>query len=180
MVSRFHELFTGNRVGFDPVPVSDGYFTLRTPEIDDTTWRALASAIGRDDLVDDPGFAGPTARREHRREIEDLVQSWARTRTRQEVWLALKDLGYFGAPVLSLGEVLEDPHVRERQAFVQRDHPNAGPTTLLAPWIHLSETPSSIHDDSPSVGQHTDEVLSDVLGLAPRDVEALHAQGVVQ
>jgi crotonobetainyl-CoA:carnitine CoA-transferase CaiB-like acyl-CoA transferase len=180
MISRFHEHFTGNKIGADPIRVADGYFTLRTPDINDATWLQLAHVTERDDLAEDPRFATAAARRQHREELEELVQGWAREKSRQEVWVGLKDLGYFGAPVLALGEVLEDPHIKERQAFIQRDHPTAGPVTLLAPWIHMSGTPASIHDDSPAIGQHTDEVLGGLLGLTPNDLSELRAKGVVQ
>lgn len=178
MVSSMHEHFTGNKVGFRPVPVGDGYFTLRTPDISDAVWAKLARLIGQE--VEDPRFTTAKARRQHSSELEELVRAWARGKTRREVWDGLRDLGYFGAPVLSIGEVLEDPHIKERRAFIERDHPTAGPTTLLAPWIHLSKTPAAIHDDAPAVGQHTDEVLGGLLGLTAAELSDLHAQGVVQ
>jgi succinate--hydroxymethylglutarate CoA-transferase len=76
--------------------------------------------------------------------------------------------------------VLEDPHIKARQAFIVRDHPTAGPTTLLAPWIHLSKTPASIHDDAPAIGQHTDEVLGGILGLSGMELAELRAQGAIK
>jgi crotonobetainyl-CoA:carnitine CoA-transferase CaiB-like acyl-CoA transferase len=79
-----------------------------------------------------------------------------------------------------MGEVIEDPHIKERKAFIQRNHPKAGPTTLLAPWIHMSKTPTSIHDDSPALGQHTDEVLGGVLGLSASELSALRAESVIK
>jgi formyl-CoA transferase len=91
----------------------------------------------------------------------------------------LRELDYFGAPVLSIGEVMEDRHIKERRAFIERDHPTAGPTTLLAPWIHLSQNPSSIRHDAPAIGQHTDEVLG-ALGLTTAELADLRAQGVIK
>jgi crotonobetainyl-CoA:carnitine CoA-transferase CaiB-like acyl-CoA transferase len=179
MISRFHEFFTGNRIGVDSIQVADGYFNLRTPDITDSVWRELAQILDDGALADDPRFATSAARREHRRELDELVRDWASGRTRQEVWEALKDLGYFGAPVLSLAEVLEDPHVKERKAFYQHDHVTAGQVTLLAPWIHLSGTPTSIHDDSPAIGQHTDEVLGGVLGLSADELSELRTKGAI-
>ena len=180
MVSRFHELFTGNRVGYTPIPVGDGFFTLRTPDVPEPAWPALVRAIDQPELADDPRFVTAEARRKNRTGLDDIVKAWARNRTRQEVWEALKDVGYFGAPVLSLNEVLEDPHVKARHAFIERDHPTAGPTTLLAPWIHMSETPPSIHDDAPLVGQHTDAVLGELLGLDTGELSELRTKGVIQ
>ena len=92
----------------------------------------------------------------------------------------LRDLGYFGASVLSLGEVIDDPHVKARGAFVERAHPRAGATKLVAPWIRLSETPASIHADAPGLGEHTDQVLGDLLGLGSMELSELRAQGVVK
>ena len=180
MVSSFHQYFTGNKVGTRPMQVADGYFTLRTPEVSDDNWKRLARVIGREDLATDPRFATEAVRRQHRAEIEDLIRTWARRQTRQTLWDGLRDLGYFGAPVLSLGEVMEDPHIKARQAFIEREHPSAGPTKLLAPWIRLSETRASIRDDAPAIGQHTDEVLGRYLGLSSEELTELRAQGVVK
>jgi len=75
--------------------------------------------------------------------------------------------------------VLEDPHIKARRAFIERDHPTAGPTTLLAPWIHLSKTPASIRDDAPAIGQHTEEVLGGLLGLSVADLSDLRTKGII-
>jgi crotonobetainyl-CoA:carnitine CoA-transferase CaiB-like acyl-CoA transferase len=180
MISSMHEYFTGIDVGNLPIPVADGYFTLRIPEISDHVWSKLAHAMERDDLIQDQRFATAAARRDHLADLEKIVKSWAQTKSRQELWDGLRDLDYFGAPVLSTREVLEDPHIKARQAFIKRDHPTAGPTTLLAPWIHLSKTPASIRDDAPAIGQHTDEVLGGILGLTKSELGELRAQGVIK
>ncbi len=180
MISSMHEYFSGINVGNLPVPVADGFFTLRVPDISDEIWSKLAHLMERDDLVQDPRFVTAAARRQHQSELEELIKGWARGKTRQELWDGLRGLDYFGAPVLSIREVLEDPHIKSRQAFIQRDHPTAGPTTLLAPWIHLSRTPASIREDAPAIGQHTNEVLEGVLGLSRGELGELRAQGVIK
>jgi crotonobetainyl-CoA:carnitine CoA-transferase CaiB-like acyl-CoA transferase len=179
MTSSLHEHFTGNSVGNRPMKVADGYFTLRVPEMSDSVWAQVAPLIGGNNLLRDPRFATSESRRQHRGELEEIVRTWASGKTRQEIWDGLRELDYFGAPVLSIGEVMEDRHIKERRAFVERDHPNAGPTTLLAPWIHLSKTPTSIHHDAPTIGQHTDEVLGS-LGLTVTELADLRAQGVIK
>jgi crotonobetainyl-CoA:carnitine CoA-transferase CaiB-like acyl-CoA transferase len=180
MVSSFHQYFTGNRVGTRPIQVADGYFTLRSPQLDDAEWKRLARVIGREELADDPRFSNQTARGQRSGEIEEMVRAWARQQTRQTIWDGLRDLGYFGAPVLSLGEVIEDPHIKSRQAFIERDHPTAGPTKLVAPWIRMSETPCSVRNDAPALGQHTDEVLGGVLNLSAAELNKLRAEDVVK
>ncbi len=180
MISSMHEYFTGINVGNSPIPVADGYFTLRIPEISDAVWSKLAQLMRRDDLIQDQRFATAVGRRDHQAELEEMIKAWARGKTRQELWDGLRDLDYFGAPVLSTREVLEDQHIKTRQAFIVRDHPTAGPTTLLAPWIHLSKTPASIRDDAPAIGQHTDEVLGGILGLSGMELRDLRGQGVIK
>jgi crotonobetainyl-CoA:carnitine CoA-transferase CaiB-like acyl-CoA transferase len=181
MVSKLHQHFTGNSVGGSAPPqVADGYFTLRAPEMNDEAWARLAALMENEDLRDDPRFATAIARRRHQRELNEALRTWARGKTRQELWEGLRDIGFFGAPVLSLGEVLEDPHIKGRRAFIEREHPTAGVQTLIAPWIRLSETPTSIESVSPTTGQHTDWVLQDVLGLSREDVAELRAEKIVQ
>lgn len=180
MISSMHEYFTGNNVGNYPIPVADGYFTLRIPDMSDAVWAQLAQLLGRDELVKDPRFATAPARRQQRAELEKMIKTWAREKTRHELWEGLRELDYFGAPVLSTDEVLEDAHIKERHAFIERDHPTAGPTTLLAPWIHLSKTPASIREDAPALGQHTDEVLGKLLSLSAAELSDLRAEGAIK
>jgi crotonobetainyl-CoA:carnitine CoA-transferase CaiB-like acyl-CoA transferase len=180
MTSSLHEHFTGNRVGNTPMKVADGYFTLRVPELSDAVWPRLAAVVGRNDLVHDERFATAAARSKNRTELEEIVRAWASRTTRQEIWNGVRELGYFGAPVLSVGEVMEDQHIRARGAFIERNHPSAGPLTLLAPWIHLSKTPTSIHDDAPEIGQHTNDVLGGLLGISEAELRSLRDQGIVR
>jgi formyl-CoA transferase len=153
---------------------------LRIPDLSDSGWLKLAKLMEREDLIEDARFANAPARKQHRAVLYDLIRSWMRGKTRQELWEGLRQIDYFGAPVLSMGEVIEDPHIKERKAFIDRDHPTAGPVKLLAPWIHMSKTPASIRSDSPVLGQHTDEVLGGVLGLSATELRNLHEQGVVK
>ena len=179
MTSSMHEHFTGNSVGNRPMKVADGYFTLRVPDMSDSVWARAAPLIGATTCSTIPALrlqprAGSTATSWRR-----YSRASASGRTRQQIWDGLRELDYFGAPVLSVGEVIEDLHIKERRAFVERDHPTAGRTTLLAPWIHLSKTPTAIHHDAPAIGQHTDEVLG-ALGVTTADLADLREQGVIK
>ena len=180
MISEFHEHFIGIEIGNKPIPVADGYFTMRVPDLSDRGWTKLVKLMDRDDLLQDSRFATVAARKQHRSALYELIRTWMLGKTRQELWNGLRAIDYFGAPVLSMGEVIEDEHIKERKAFIDRDHPTAGPTKLLAPWIHMSKTPASIRTDSPALGQHTDEVLGGVLGMTAAELGELRAQGVVK
>src|SRR5262245_37541336 len=78
MISSMHEYFTGIDVGNLPVPVADGFFTLRVPEISDQVWSKLARLMERNNLVQDPRFATAAARRQHQTDLEELIKAWAR------------------------------------------------------------------------------------------------------
>jgi crotonobetainyl-CoA:carnitine CoA-transferase CaiB-like acyl-CoA transferase len=180
MISEFHEHFIGIEIGNKPVPAADGYFTMRVPDLSDRGWAKLAKLMDREELLQDSRFATAAARKQYRSELYELIKTWMLGKTRQELWNGLRAIDYFGAPVLSMGEVIEDEHIKERKAFIDRDHPTAGPTKLLAPWIHMSKTPASIRTDSPALGQHTDEVLGGVLGLSATELGDLRTQGIVK
>ena len=158
-------------------------FTVKKPE--EFSFEFLFDNTGiidenpRDDLIDDPRYATGTARKQRARELNDMVRDWASQRTRQDVWDGLRDLGYFGGPVLSMSEVLEDPHLKERGAFMEQAHPIAGATTLVAPWIELSATPASVERPAPGLGEHTDEVLERVLELTTDRLRALREEGAI-
>ena len=178
MTTRFHEHYTGNKVGAAPVKVADGWFTLRVPELSDGKWRELAAILAVD--PDDPRFASGEGRRKHQRELHQLLLAWVSDRTRAEVWDTLQGIGYVGAPVLSVGEVMEDRHVKARGAFSEHEHPVAGQIRLLNPWIRMSGTPSSIRSMAPRLGEHTQQVLGEVLGLSSAEVEELRTAAVVR
>jgi crotonobetainyl-CoA:carnitine CoA-transferase CaiB-like acyl-CoA transferase len=180
MISEFHEHFVGIEIGNRPVPASDGYFTLRIPDLSDSGWLKLVKFMGREDLLDDARFASAPARKQNRAELYELIKTWMRGKTRHELWDGLRPIDYFGAPVLSMSEVIEDPHIKERNAFMERHHPTAGPTKLLAPWIHMSKTPARIRDDAPALGQHTEEVLGGILGLSDAELTDLRTRGIVK
>ena len=181
MTSSMHEHFTGNDVGSRAMEVADGYFLLRkTPRISNNAWKKLAHLIGKDDCIDDPRFITAEMRQEYQVQLDSMVKDWAQKKSRNEIWEGLRDIAYFGAPVLSIGEVIEDPHIKERQAFIDLNHPTTTPTTLLAPWVHLSKTPTAIHDDAPAIGQHTDEILNRMLGLSMGELSTLRGQGVIK
>lgn len=179
MVSSLHTHFTGNKVGEDAARVADGYYSLRIPDLNDAAWEKLAELMGRQELKSDTRFATPSLRRKNKAALEQVVKDWAQHKTRKELWESLKDTEYFGGPVLSIGEVLEDPHIRSRQAFINMQHPKAGSITLLAPWIRMSLTPTEIKTVSPLIGQHTNEVLGNLLGFSQAELAELSHEGVI-
>jgi crotonobetainyl-CoA:carnitine CoA-transferase CaiB-like acyl-CoA transferase len=187
MVSTFHTHFTGNKVAEGgETEVADGYFALRTPDrarnvhLPDWAWKRLVEVMKAPELATDTRFATEEARKQNRAELGKLITSWAKTKTRRELWDGLRDIAYFGAPVLSIAEVMDDEHVTARGAFIEKEHPVAGTIKLLAPWIRMSRTPATIREVSPLLGQHTNEILGSVLGVTEAEIESLRSKGAVQ
>jgi crotonobetainyl-CoA:carnitine CoA-transferase CaiB-like acyl-CoA transferase len=179
MTSAFHTHFENRPVGSRPKPCADGHYAFHVPDMTDDLWRKLSASMGSPELAEDPRFATVSARRENYQEFEAVVSEWVRGKTRQELWETFSAFGLSSAPVLSIGEAIEDPHIKERRAFVQVEHPRAGTVTLLAPWIRFSETPSAITRAAPLIGADNHAVYGELLGLSEAEVDQLAAEGAI-
>jgi formyl-CoA transferase len=141
-------------------------------------WRDFVTAIGREDLLADPRCKDAKARWEHREALNAIIREWTGTRSKHEVMAALGKAGVPCGATLDTGEILDDPHLNARGQVHTIDHPTRGRIRLPGCPVRLSasETPTT---PPPLVGQHTDEVLSEVLGLSGAQLGALRGDGVL-
>ncbi len=102
-----------------------------------------------------------------------------KTRTRSEWWQLFQERDICGAPVYSLDEAPEDPQFKERGVFLDLPHPTLGIVRQAGMFSRLSETPGQVRTFAPKVGQHTEEVLTD-LGYTPQRVQELRAAGAIK
>jgi formyl-CoA transferase len=156
---------------------ADGW--LNVGVANDSLWSRYCKAIERPDLVDDPRFNTAPKRVENRRELLPILDEVMARRSRAE-WIARLDAE--GVPcgrIGSVGEVLTSPHLKARGMVVTLPHPTAGKVTVTGLPIGLSETPGFVRTAPPLLGQHTDEILGDLLRYSPRKVAALRRRGVV-
>jgi crotonobetainyl-CoA:carnitine CoA-transferase CaiB-like acyl-CoA transferase len=91
----------------------------------------------------------------------------------------MSSLGLASAPVLTVGESVEDMHLKARGAFVEVDHPEAGKVKILAPWVRFSDTPGAITSPAPLMGQHNREVFGQILGLSAKEIDALEEKKII-
>jgi formyl-CoA transferase len=144
-------------------------------------WEALEETIGLDsDLRPGPDCEDPHQwRLERADEIDAAITAWTSRRSKQE---AMEVLGAAGVPagaVLTMAEVAADPNVRSREMVVDLDHPRRGPVKVLGSPVKLSDSPPSITTPPMVLGEHTEEILRDMLGLGTEELAALAADGVI-
>jgi formyl-CoA transferase len=108
----------------------------------------------------------------------DEIEKWTVTRTKFEAMTTLTPLNIPCGPVLSMKELAEEPSLRATGTVVEVDHPTRGRYLSVGNPIKLSDSPADVRR-SPLLGEHTDEVLSGVLGMSPEEIAAAKADGAV-
>jgi formyl-CoA transferase/CoA:oxalate CoA-transferase len=142
-------------------------------------WKVFCPVIGRPDLTDDPRFRINRDREQHRAALIAELQKTFLTRDYEEWETLLVDNGIPVGAINNLAELVEHPQVKARDSLVETDHPKVGKVKVVGVPVRLSATPGAVRSPSPTLGQHTDEVLKDVLGLQDADVAALRAAGAL-
>ncbi len=142
------------------------------------TFFRMCDVIGRPDWKKDQGFSTKVARGKNASAIEEAVSSWLADKTTAEAVDLLADAGVPIAPVNTVEEAAVDPHMREREVIQEVDDPIAGKIHVAGSMIKLSRTPMVV-GTTPTVGQHTHEILAGTLGYPDEKIEALVEDGVV-
>ena len=141
-------------------------------------WERLVAILDRPELGRDPRFATNDQRMANRPALEAALNTVFEMRS-TEAWLEVLEEGGFPAgPVLSVGEMHEDPQALARDMVVATEHPVAGRVDTLGLPVKFSETPGGVARPAPLLGQHSREVLAE-LGYGERDIARLIDQGIV-
>ena len=155
----------------------DGYVALNVP--DDIVWGRLAAAVGRPDLQDDPRSADGTSRAANAAFLQPIIEQWMADKTRQEVVDTLNAAGMPTGPVYTAKDVFADPHFRTRGMLVDIEDPEVGTYTFARSTPHLSTAPEIEKQPAPALGQHTREILENLLGYSAAEVDRLAAEQVI-
>lgn len=142
------------------------------------SFEGLARTIGHEDWLDDPEWNTPSARLPKLEEMFEEIEKWTMTKSKFEVMEILNPLNVPCGPVLSMKELAEEESLRASGTVVEIDHPTRGKYVSVGNPIKLSDSTTAV-ERSPLLGEHTDQILSEVLGMNSADIEAARSAGVV-
>ncbi|MBA1197320.1 CoA transferase [Pseudomonas plecoglossicida] len=166
-----------NIVPYQDFPTADGDFILTVGN--DGQFRKFAEVAGQPQWADDPRFATNKQRVANRAELIPLIRQATVFKTTAE-WVAQLELaGVPCGPINDLAQMFQDPQVLARGLALSIPHPLAGSVPQVASPIRLSETPVEYRQAPPLLGEHTEAVLSELLGLDEQAVRQLRAAGVL-
>jgi formyl-CoA transferase len=159
--------------GWETDPNAYIYFITQAP-----VWEKICTVIGREEWIEDPEYATPAARLPRLKSIFDTIEEWTMTRTKYEVMETLNRCDIPGGPILSMDELADDPSLRATGTIVEVDHPARGKHLSVGNPIKLSDSPTEVAA-SPLLGEHTEEILRDVLHFDPARIAEVRKAGAL-
>lgn len=171
----------GNRhtsiVPFEPFDTADGEIMIAAGN--DALWAKFCQTAGLESLITDERFVTNPLRNKHYDALRPLVAAAVLEKTTEE-WMALLDAaGVPNGPINTIDKVVENEQVLAREMIVEVEHPVAGKLRMPGIPIKLSETPGSIRMPAPVLGQHTVDIMEELLGLSDEEIEILKAGKVI-
>jgi crotonobetainyl-CoA:carnitine CoA-transferase CaiB-like acyl-CoA transferase len=168
-----------NIVPYQVFPTKDGFMVLSVGN--DPTFKRFCENIGLEHLLADERFATNAARVANRQLVTDTLTPVMKTRTTTEWVETLEALKIGCGPINTLKEVFADPQVQARGVVVEmpREGAEGGRVQVIANPVRLSETPANYRISPPLLGEHTEEVLGEVLGLGAEEIAGLRERGIV-
>lgn len=174
---------TGNRHGglslcpYNVYPALDGHIAIICNH--ETHWQGVVRAMGRSDLGQDPRCSSMTERVRHMDFVDGEVARWTARHPKQALFDTLIKERVPCAPVRTLDEVIDDPHLHARRMLERIDHPDFGAITVPRSPLRFAGSPLPELKPSAPLGSHNEAVFCDWLGVSAGDLAALRAEGAV-
>jgi formyl-CoA transferase len=159
--------------GWETDPNAYIYFITQAP-----VWEPICDLIGEPGWKTDPDYATPKARLPRLKKIFDRIEQWTMTKTKFEVMEACNAVDIPVGPILSMKEIAEEPSLRKTGTIVEVDHPVRGKYLTVGNPIKLSDSISDVKR-SPLLGEHTDEILQQVLGFGKDEIAEIKTSGAL-
>ncbi|HEV2431589.1 MAG TPA: CaiB/BaiF CoA-transferase family protein [Burkholderiales bacterium] len=157
-------------------PCKEGYVLIAGNA--DSLYYRLMTAIGREDLRDDPALARNDGRAAQMERIDEAISAWTRTRTLDEVLNIMEKAEVPAGRIYSAADIAVDPHFAARGMIEQVIAGDGEPLKVPGIVPKLSATPGAIRSPAPKLGEHTDEVLQ-AAGYSPEEISGLRKKGIV-
>ena len=154
-------------------------YTARDASTGNRQWHALLETIGRADLLDDPRFANPQDRFARKSEVDEVIRPWMAAQDKRRAMETLNGAGVPAGAVLDSQDLIDDPSLYATGMLTRVAHPTRGEIVLPGWPVRMSGSPTPAVTPPPLLGQHTNEVLGELLGLDRPAVDALRARGTV-
>ena len=162
----------GNAIKCKPGGPNDYLYVV----VQEAVWKALAERVGGAALVTDPRFDTINSRRKNQAQMWRLLEDFAADYTKGELMAIFNELDVPCGPIMSTADLVDDEHVRLREMIVELDHPQRGSWFNLGCPIKLSDSPVEV-ERSPLLGEHTQEILQEVLGFDAAEIARLQQAG---
>jgi crotonobetainyl-CoA:carnitine CoA-transferase CaiB-like acyl-CoA transferase len=147
----------------------------------DEEWRALVKAMGSPSWAKDGKFGTAEGRKAHEDELEEKISEWTANEEAYDLMEELQAHGVAAGVVQSAREMLDrDEHLKEREYYVYLDHPEAGHTAYDGPPFRLSKTPGKLRSPAHCLGEHTEQVCKEILGLSDGEIADAMVAGALQ
>jgi crotonobetainyl-CoA:carnitine CoA-transferase CaiB-like acyl-CoA transferase len=143
-------------------------------------WQNMCKALGRADLAEDPRFADLQGRVRFGAEVNDEIQAETSRFTTADLVELMDRADVPVAPVNDRQAMIDDVHLRHRNLFVETEHPTVGRIRQVRPPALYSGTPTGLRRHAPGFGEHTDEILREVLGKTTEEIRSLRENDIVR
>jgi formyl-CoA transferase len=160
--------------GWEKDPDAYIYFITQAP-----VWEKICDVIGEPTWKTDPNYSKPAVRLPRLNEIFGRIEQWTMTKTKFEAMDILNEFDIPCGPILSMKELAEDQSLRETGTVVEVDHPKRGKYLSVGNPIKMSDSPTVV-TASPLLGEHTDQILGEVLGYSAEDIIAIKKSGATE
>lgn len=145
----------------------------------DSVFGRLCTAMDRPEMAQDPRYVSHEARGKHQTELDNLIADWTRGIRASDLLDLMEQHGVPAGGIYRAPDMMADPHFQAREAIVRVPHPELGDVAMQNVAPRLSETPGSIRHCGPELGEHTDDILSSLLGMKPQQIAELKASGII-
>jgi len=167
-----------NHAPYGVYPCSDDDQWIAICVTSDDQWAILQRLMGNSD-GDDSRFASSASRVSHRAELDELVGQWSVKHDSRELTVTLQSLNIAAGAAVNNWQMLEDPHMNQRGFMMDIDEPDLGVKRYPGQAIRLSSTPATKQNPSPQLGEHTRQLLHNLLSMSNAEIDRHAEQGII-